>query len=420
MKNNIIFSLFIFGLSAISFTSCKSVIEPEITPPEEEIVTEQNDNINSFKIVWKTRIDSQIEKFGSSYGPFVTNDKLVITFLPIHTNQELVKGFDIETGLKSWDWDDNINQRGTFKNEALHIDNNTFYACSGSKNYAIDLTTGQTKWSGITEDGTYNTSFFFNRLYHTISFGNSPTSDSTHLIYYDVNNGNKHKVYSLVKTNEYEPYFEPPVAFLNEQLDTILIFQNRTIKIWPADDRTDWYCYNMTKDTLLWYLEDIDRDGISNITTPIIEDNKMYYLGQGTVFCIDIHTGEILFERYFGEAGYSLLGSNFVLYKNYFIFKRGDGIVYGLDKKTGATLWTNTEAAKCCVDLHLYGDRIYICSGEMYILDANTGKLLHKLDPPLYENAPQGAFYAGVYVDVEEELLYTTDGRFLLCMELPE
>ncbi len=71
--------------------------------------------------------------------------------------------------------------------------------------------------------------------------------------------------------------------------------------------------------------------------------------------------------------------------------------------------------------MRLYGDRIYYANSGLYIVDARTGEMLYEdLESPNKEAYPGAEFKNTVAVDLEQKIMYATDGYFVMAMELPE
>ena len=93
-----------------------------------------------------------------------------------------------------------------------------------------------------------------------------------------------------------------------------------------------------------------------------------------------------------------------------------DNHLIAINKNTGTQEWVHTSLSGCCTELRIYEDRIYFGNDKLYIVDASNGELLYKLKSP----HPEGSFRNAIAVDLPSKRMYTTDGIYMMCMELPE
>ena len=373
-------------------------------------------------VIWQTPLGGDSAEYSSIDPLLIDGNVLVSRQAILETQNEMLKMFEGHTGKLLWTWDDYINpwigQRITSPN-GYYIVDGLLTVCSNQDNYGINLHDGSTKWATMIDDGAAFTSVFEGVLFHTIAYGVAPVSDSSRLIACDAQLGNWEEVFFVQKDDQFEVNLVPPAAYINDQNDTILIFQNRQIVIHPADGRIDLYCYNMTQDTLIWMVEDLDPEGNSNVRPPLIDGDRIYFWGLRTAYCLDLNSGNVLWQKRYGYS--NILSSNSLIYEDLLIFKLDNGDLIALDKTTGSQIWENKDVGSCCVEMRLYGERLYFSSGRLFIVDVNTGKKLHAFDAPnLSARFPHATFIHAVAVDEEQGRMYTTDGYFLLCMELPE
>ena len=167
-----------------------------------------------------------------------------------------------------------------------------------------------------------------------------------------------------------------------------------------------------------WEHLEVDQWGNSNIRAPLIDGDYCYFVGLGSAYCFNIHTGEKIWQ-YDHDVAWQL--SNFLIHENNFIIKDDQSNLLAINKNSGQLRWKNTDASACCVTMRLYGDRIYYGNAGLYIVDARTGEMLHRdLQSPNKEEYPGAEFSNTVAVDLEERIMYATDGYFVMAMELPE
>src|SRR6056297_461201 len=80
--------------------------------------------------------------------------------------------------------------------------------------------------------------------------------------------------------------------------DEILVLQHRMA--FPTR-RIDLLAYNLTADSILWWHKDVDPNGNSNIQQTNIFDDKVVFFSARLVHCVDLPSGEILWQSKLNE-----------------------------------------------------------------------------------------------------------------------
>jgi len=80
--------------------------------------------------------------------------------------------------------------------------------------------------------------------------------------------------------------------------DEILVLQHRMA--FPTR-RIDLLAYNLTADSILWWHKDVDPNGNSNIQQINIFDDKVVFFSARLVHCVDLPSGEILWQSKLNE-----------------------------------------------------------------------------------------------------------------------
>ncbi|MFK7808064.1 MAG: PQQ-binding-like beta-propeller repeat protein, partial [Saprospiraceae bacterium] len=226
------------------------------------------------------------------------------------------------------------------------------------------------------------------------------------------------EVLKIRKTDDYEVGVPNAASFLNASGDTIMVYQKRQIVISPYDGKIDFYAYNLSKKEMEWAHENIG-DGESNIRPPLIEGDYVYFCGRFHVFCYEKETGELVWER---KLHHVFQGSNFLIHENLFITNLDNGDLVAINKNTGQDVWIKEDLSACCVELRIYDGKIYVANGDLYIVEASSGHVLFEYETPTAkEKGRRDAYFSSaVAVDLENQVMYTTDNYYLLKMKLPD
>ncbi|HEB61556.1 MAG TPA: hypothetical protein ENI82_00235 [Bacteroidetes bacterium] len=395
-------------------------------PPLTPTVPEPTDTTSSNSLViWQIPLTEDTSACFSIDTEMI-NDGILFSCRPAGfvTRDELLRMVDKETGSLIWEWDNYITTTvGQSAENVKVIEDQIIVMNSSQDNYGIDANTGQTVWSILIEDGNPYISSYGNLIFHTSSYGGSPISDSTNIRYCNGRLGDWQEIIKFYKTDEYEVNCKNPSAYVNHEGDTIIFFKVTQLDISPYDVKVDFYCYNMTRDSILWMKEDFDPAGESNHNPPLIDGDYVYHVGVREVFCFDKFTGETIWQWGFPFESWTFFQTDYLTHGDKFILSRTNGDLFALNKLTGEVIWVieDHKAGFTPTSMTVYNDKLYYGSGDFYIIDINEGKVRRSFPSPnTYDGFPSAIFRNNVTIDEENKRMYTTDEYFLICMRLLE
>jgi outer membrane protein assembly factor BamB len=424
MKNSI--TVFYTVILSIILFSCKKNGDDDIFLPPPPVtcdtcaVSEQK-----LQIVWQQPLWIDTGQY-NSFPPVYWNGKIL--FSVEFDDREILRMRDAATGSLLWEWDDHLGGGNSIGIYSSFVHGNKILYCSGNEVYAIDLENGETIWGykNPTGKGEIIMNVIGDYVYHV----HRPDEGGIHytesyLVRAHVNQGVWDTIYTLKEENGYRPDIYPPGYWVSSANDTILVFQNRQWHFSPNDGKIDLIAYNLTQDSTLYVLSDLDPQGESNVRPPLIWGDKIYFAGKRTMYCIDVQTGEILWKKLFTGFGETLYTCNWLVVGNKLIVKPDNQNIYALDPLAGNEIWKKTDSGATCFSDMVYHDgRIYLgCWGTLTIhaIDVETGEDLWNLESPNRENGyPTADFATGVAISPELGYLYTADLYFALCIKLPE
>ena len=373
-------------------------------------------------VVWKIlqATDSSLVSPWGLNPTLIGDDKLLYSIEDPITTPTIVRLINVNTQKLIWEWKEYIfGTTGGFSSYEV-VDDKYLYLNSNHEHYCIDLETGHTVWSHQLpmKNGDYLTSHFGDKIFNFRWFLGGAFPDSTILYMADIHDGIWQPIFKTRKdegADGYSSSLKPPSVYIDDQGDTILIFQDRRGRPNPNPRfDTELYSYNLTKKEVKWRVKHIAPTDVSNqINPPVLDlDNKrVYFLTRFTVFCFDLETGAEIWKVPLDYAG--VVSGNYLLSHGKLITKTDQGYLIAFDADTGARVYYE-KMGGCCVDnIKVVGDRIYFTDQEIFVADVNTGKLK-------WRYSGWGKFYMGVAVDEANGVMYGVGTQYLYAMEIPK
>ncbi len=422
MKNSLI--IFLTSIIVLNFACTK----------EQEYIPEGKSNSiipteNFLEIVWQqmvyddtTGADFLSPLFSNNYvvfcahGPWSSNDGGVGLVVLNRETGERHPAWNHEPDILNMaiaDWD-------------IGGENNDIIILNNQLNlYAYSVNTGNLIWEKMADDYfTPRISTFGKYIFAT----QEPSGPDTwsRLLAIDAASGKSREIIYEAMEDGYEFNYESPAAYIANTGDTILIFQKIQLNFSLSKGRVDIYAYNMTQDSLSWRVNDITESGISSVRDAIVTGDKYLFQGTNSIHCIDIISGQILWED-------NIDGSSFAQHNNLYadgkVFLNSDGgysICY--DVNSGVQLWKNTTD----YSYPSHGGSMAYYDGNLYLtaipanpqvpedirqplrcISAETGKTLWSTLGP-----GPGAATEGVIVDPITGYLYFNDMYSIICTDL--
>ena len=280
--------------------------------------------------------------------------------------------------------------------------------------YAIDSSTA------------YQISSFDQLLFYTTKFGSLGTGyDSSVLVVADPFSGRQKTLFRQGKNGDFNPNLYPPEVFVNNPTgDTLLVFQNRQWDFTNSANggRVDLFCWNMSADTLVWQIPEIDPYGNSSVCKPLYHDGLVYFRGFQTLHAVNVETGEQVWMHEFPGDFDDLLLGNMLIAEGKLIVKSSTEGIHAFDPGTGALLWERYDAGNTSCYMSYFDGSVFYGNygGELFNVRVADGEILWA-----YTSKNEGKnlgwepqFNNGVIFDEENRRIITTDGYYLICLQL--
>lgn len=390
-------------------------------------VTNSNEDISPIPLVWQIPLaEDTMEK--NCIAPLVFNNGVLFSsqnltqFDPI-----FLKFAETDSGNIIWQTDAafeiNCTNPSTVAGNGSYIYDHYYVTLCNSDPRVVNLNDGSTFWHYECPDGRMpKITHFNNIIFHVHLTGINPFYSGA-IVMTDIYSGIWDTIFTIDMVDDFSVGLYPPTAVVDINNDTILYFQNRQYRTSPYEGKIDLYAYNMTADTILWMVEDLDPQGNSSIYPPLFYDGKIYFKGTYNIFCLNAETGETIWQKLFTGFGEDLLMGNLMLLENKLIVKTSYESIYALDPVSGSVIWDNQDAGATPSDMVYYNGVLYYGSygdGKLHAIDIFTGNQLWEMDSP--NKGKPNTYNANltwpVAIDPVLNRLYTSDSYFFICFQL--
>jgi outer membrane protein assembly factor BamB len=391
----------------------KQEVHPGTTP-------NSSTNINLLEVMWKKPLAPDTTNGKSSMPPIVIGNKVIFSTANYNPSAEILDAYDTKTGVKLWEWSNYINPAGTFSD--IKVSGDKIIVCTWYEVYVIDSNTGQTVWVTQRPHGQPRIAVIGNYIYHT--FGTMKTADTVcYLIRSPIDHPQWDTIYTARMKNGFSPGIESTALWISPTGDSVLIFQNRQCNFTTRINQIDLIAYSLTQKKEIFTILNIDKDRGSSVAPITVYQNKIYFLGIGTVYCIDPVAGVVVWNKVFTGFGENFAGNDLHVINNRLIVKPWGQSIYSLDPASGSVIWTTGNVTSGEASVVCQNGTIYFVSGALNAVDFASGKLLWtKNSPNQYSpNRYYGVFDVGdgLAFDPGTSYLFTADDRWAMSIKLP-
>lgn len=362
--------------------------------------------------------------------PILYQDRLIVSADPYYfTDASTMKMVDT-TGQIIWDSEiigtvcEKVNYRsvsGNFIQDGILV-----YLCK-SRPAAVNAFSGYTLWEYPTDPGISTMlQHFENSIFYSSAVGGSVFPYDTSLLYIvDIATGDRREIFRLGRDGDYSVNIYPPSVNVNSDGDTLLYFQNRQWNFVNSGlgGRVDLYCYNITVDSIIWKIPQIDPYGNSSVCLPLYHEGKLYFRGLQTLFCLDASNGEILWSHEFPGDFDDILQGNMIIVEDMLVLKSSTEGIHAFNLQTGDLFWERYDAGVTSCYMTYYEGAVYYGSydGKIFKVRVSDGEIMWTYTSPNAGVAPtwDAVFYNSVTIDPILRRMYACDAYYLLCLQLP-
>ncbi|HMX03656.1 MAG TPA: PQQ-binding-like beta-propeller repeat protein [Chitinophagales bacterium] len=289
----------------------------------------------------------------------------------------------------------------------------------------VNIQTGEVMWHyEVPGSGNHSPymSGFGDQIFHAYADGPNPYTKS-YIARANIYTGIWDTVFSIEMVDGYSADLYPPGAWVDNNGDTIICFQNRQWRNPPYDGKVDLYAYNLTADSLLWMYSDIDPDGNSSVFPPVYADGKVFFRGYFHVYGLDAKTGNLIWTWASPNVANDLLYTNTLVVDDKVLVKTTGPELFALDPDNGSEIWHTSGFGEIPSELEAFDGMLYFSTeidGKLNAVNIQNGSLEWTMTSPNHGQPTSSWAYFSRPVTIDPLLrrLYLTDFFYLLCIQL--
>ncbi|MCY7327219.1 MAG: PQQ-binding-like beta-propeller repeat protein [Saprospiraceae bacterium] len=266
------------------------------------------------------------------------------------------------------------------------------------------------------------------QFYKIMYWGSKPKTHTSTLLRTHYLSGQWDTLLTIHAKDSFYINLEPPTLWVNPQGDSVLIIRDRSLRDNQATshegryDLVNLYAWNMRTRQFDWVREDFEDEWDVYYGQPVIEGNRLYLTLRRSICCVDLLTGQTLWKRpteeFHSNAGLAL-------HDNLILATGNDHGMWGIDKNTGQTIWSNDKVLGGIINLTCFDGIAYgtsTGSGNLYAVNATNGQIIWAEQSPNKKGKTRNTSWgwSGVVIDPERRVLYIADYHYLMGVELPK
>ena len=177
----------------------------------------------------------------------------------------------------------------------------------------------------------------------------------------------------------------------------------------------------MTADTLVWQIPEIDPYGNSSVCKPLYHDGLVYFRGFQTLHAVNVETGEQVWMHEFREILMIYCLGNMLIAEGKLIVKSSTEGIHAFDPAPEHCFGERYDAGNTSCYMSYFDGSVFYGNygGELFNVRVADGEILWAYTSKNEGKTLLGAqFNNGVIFDEENRRIITTDGYYLICLQL--
>jgi outer membrane protein assembly factor BamB len=408
--------LYLISIMHLLFSGCEKEPFPTPQPPLPDS--------QKLQIVWQKPVSADTLEYYVNMQDVLDN-KLVYA-VNLTTPTATIQSRSADDGNLKWIFSDFESPVGGFSSlHSIYVSNNNVMVNDMGDTYCIDAASGLKNWYSPAPFNFGTANMIGGFFYMNHRTGSYPNIMSSSLVRTKAQGSFSgwDTVYTRLALPDSFPSLNIPTLWINPQGDSILLFEDVDIYNGPPPTagryKSNITALNLLTRDIVWQYPDFK--GYYN-APPLVDGDRLYINGPD-VFCFDLNTGNLLWQKPF-EGGVG--GTSLVVHNDILVVQSSQIGMWGINKYTGDIIWYNKDTDGMTWELILFDGTVYCTSsgyGRLYAVNAETGATIWKEQSPNRKNPKTGnASFAsaGVAIDPERRLLYTADKYYVMCIKLPE
>ena len=310
-----------------------------------------------------------------------------------------------------WKWNDHFEdtQQIFDANSLKPVAEGIVAITTGSRNFGIDLGSGQTVWKNRNPASTSSSdlSLVGNDIFRTdiADPGAGSSLFTEKLMRAPINSGQWHEVFKVEGGDTLRQGLQVPTHYVNEAGDIVLIFTNTQLSTSNNLISPRLISYNLSRSEINYdvLLESPSQNNAVD-WFPLIDDDRIYLAVDDLLICLNLYSGEPIWQL---QLNANLLFSGFILVDNQLFAKsEGDGYLWSVNKYTGEVNWKKPSTG-ISSSLSYYNDILYFVGDmKLQIVDATNGETLAEIYAPSSWENPNDNFNDFCTVDPATGKIY--------------
>jgi len=420
MKKAVVYSMCLMAY-CVTLCSCR----PQPLP----VIDSRKDDL-PYDIIWQTPLHPDTLFSVTHYvAPKIYRDRVIFSRRVRRSENQKLVAFNRFTGELLWVWNDYFvfdGSKGYTKVRTIHsapvYRDNLMFFTSYTGVFAVDMYTGKTVFKYKEPERYYgqgDINVYGSKIFHPVS------DDSMNIMrMIDYRTGEIREVFRMKRYEDgYNKNMYSPGCWVNGSGDTIIVFQSRESRRGPYGSRSILFSYNITRDSLMWADTIV---GVSSIDQPpYIEGERIYFLIDDVLLCLDVHTAERLWVMDGSWSIGTFNGHQMLVTEEYFFLCNTVGFLVVIEKESGHYWYLGEVGGNPDYHMAYHNGRVYLTDHHsLTIVDIFNSKngsfVLYKLKTHNYNIRTPGSFRNGVAIDGERGYMYISDGFYAMCLTLPE
>lgn len=278
----------------------------------------------------------------------------------------------------------------------------------------INLNTRRRQWV----KPMHSAAWFYAHNGYVYNIYNYHSSGKASIVRSPVDRPDYETVYFFNRTDRFYPMFTSIGFGTLSNGNEIMVWKNRSYA--GASDRTEFFAYDLTADTLMW--RNTDLPYFSLLSQPIIDDDRVYGMVNNYVVCLNAFTGETLWKTNVDKLIKPQFNSG--LQEGEAVVTEGQIVILGtahklfaLDKSDGSlSYYASTVPDFIGEHLTYFEGKLFFSSGTLQIVEAETGQRL--IFNPFNDEVDH--IRGEIVIDPDRRVMYFSDNHYAYCARIPK